>query len=223
MSNLKKPVSATLLVIMVLTGAWGCASSPGKRTVIGTGVGAAVGAGVGAIVGNQTGKRDKVVAVGAVLGAAIGGTMGHRLDKQAKELAEIAETRRTEHGIVTQLKGDILFDTNKHELRPEAAVNIDKIAAIIKKYPEDRLRIVGHTDSTGNSQINAELSRKRAETVKRRLADAGVPADVITTYGMGETQPVAANSTVEGRQKNRRVEIEITVDESSLPKKQADL
>lgn len=199
----------------------GCATEPKKKTAIGAGVGAAVGAGVGAILGHQTGNKKQGAVIGAVLGGAMGGAVGNRLDKQAKELAEVAETRRTEHGIVTKLKGDILFDTNMYELRPQAAKSIDEIAAIIIRYPEDRLRVVGHTDITGNSQINAELSRKRADSVKKRLAQGGVPAEVITSYGMGETQPIASNNTLEGRQQNRRVEIEITVDEASVPQKKA--
>lgn len=209
----------TFLIVILLLGSFGCATQPGKKTAVGAGVGAVIGAGVGAIVGKKSGKSGEGALVGAALGGAFGGAIGNRLDKQAKELAEIAETRRTEEGIITKLKGDILFDTNKYMLKDKAVDSIDKIAAIIKKYPEDRLRVVGHTDSTGNPELNADLSRKRADSVKKRLAEGGVPADVITTYGMGETKPVASNGTVEGRRLNRRVEIEITVDEKSIPKK----
>lgn len=218
MSNFFKLIMGLLILAMFT----GCATEPGKKTAVGAGIGAVVGAGVGAIVGHRSGNRDKGALIGATVGGIFGGVAGNRLDKQAKELAAIAETRRTDNGIVTKLNGDILFDTNKYDLRPKADESIAQIAGIIKKYPEDRLRVVGHTDNTGGNEINAELSRKRAEAVKNRLIAGGVPAEVITSYGMGQTQPIASNSTKDGRQLNRRVEIEITVDPNSVPKNAAN-
>lgn len=144
-----------------------------------------------------------------------------RLDRQARELSSHVLARRTEHGILAELRCDSLFEAGQTELKPQGLIHVAKIAEIIRKYPENRLRIVGHTDSGGDAQNNAEVSRKRAEAIKRKLAESGVPGDVITTYGMGDTQPIAANSTDEGRKRNRRLEIEITIDRSSLPKKSA--
>lgn len=204
---------ATLLLLV------SCETTPGKRTGVGAGVGAVVGAGVGAVVGHQSGKKKEGALVGAALGGLLGGGIGNYLDKQAKELAEIAETRRTEHGIITKLKGDILFDSSKSYLKSGAAGTIDQIAAIIVKYPEDRLKIVGHTDSTGSDELNARLSVQRAESVYKRLVQKGIPAEHIITEGMGEMRPVASNATSDGRALNRRVELEITVDPAALESK----
>lgn len=192
----------------------GCSSmKENKRAYTGAGVGAAAGAGVGAILGKKKGA-----VIGAVAGGAIGSVIGHRMDNQAKELEKIAETKRTEDGIVTKLKSDILFDTGKADLKPNAKDNIKEMAAIMKKYPENVLNINGYTDITGTSAFNEELSEDRAESVKKQLVAAGLPESVITTNGLGPQNPIADNDTPEGRKKNRRVEIEITVDESKVPK-----
>ena len=207
---MKKMLILFLSLVFLLTG---CASSENKDTYRGAGIGAAVGAGLGAIIG-----KGKGAAIGAVLGGSIGGYAGHRMDKQAKELQAIAETKRTEQGLVTKLKSDILFDTGKSDLKPEAKDNLQKMAVIMKKYPENVLTVKGYTDNTGKQAINEGLSEKRAKAVKEQLVAAGLPEPVIGTQGMGPSNPIADNSSLVGRKQNRRVEIEITVDESKLPK-----
>lgn len=206
--------------ILILIGATlfvnaGCESA-GKNTAVGAGVGAAAGGVLGAVVGHQTGNRGKGAAIGALLGGAIGGTVGHRMDKQAKELEKIAETKRTDQGIVTKLKSDILFDSGKSDLKNTS--NLSQMAAILKKYPENVLTVRGYTDSTGSPTINKTLSEKRADAVKGQLAAGGVPAETISIQGMGPENPIGDNKTPTGRAQNRRVEIEITVDESKVPK-----
>ena len=177
-----------------------------------------MGAGLGAIIGHQSGKRDKGALLGGVIGGLLGGGVGNYLDKQAAELAQIAETKRTEHGIVTKLKGDITFDSGASMVKSTAQNNIQKISQIISKYPEDVVKIVGHTDSTGSDTKNQSLSQMRAQSVKSIMLANGVPATAITVVGMGEGQPVSSNETVDGRAQNRRVEILISVDESKLKK-----
>lgn len=197
----------------------GCATTDeNKNTVKGAGIGAAAGALLGGIIGNQQGNPEKGALAGAVIGATIGGVAGHRMDKQAKELKKIAETKRTDQGLVTKLKSDILFETGKYDLKDNAKANLTEMAAIMKKYPENVLQIKGYTDSTGSSKINETLSLKRADAVKTLLADNGVSAATISTAGMGPANPIANNQTAEGRKQNRRVEIEVTVDESKIPK-----
>lgn len=203
------------LALVALTFTLGC-TTPGKRTAIGAGAGAAVGAGLGAIIGHQSGSGGNGALIGAALGGALGGTIGNRMDKQAKELEAIAETRRTDEGIVTKLKSDILFDTNKAALKNTGDIN--QMGAIIKKYPENVLTIKGYTDNTGTAKINAPLSEKRADAVKGQLIASGVPADAISTVGMGDASPIGDNKTATGRAQNRRVEIEITADPAKLPK-----
>lgn len=206
-----------LLVLAVgSTLAFSACTSPGKRTAIGAGAGVAAGAAVGAIIGHQSGNRGKGAALGAALGGALGGTIGNRLDKQAKELEKIAETRRTDEGIVTKLKSDILFDTGKSNLK--SVQNLNEMATILKKYPENVLTIKGYTDATGTKQVNNPLSQQRADAVKSQLIAGGIPADTVSSMGMGADNPVGDNKTAAGRAQNRRVEIEITVDETKVPK-----
>ena len=218
MSSFSFKFNLKLLLVFSLITSFGCATSPGEKTAVGAGVGAAIGAGLGAVIGHRSGKKGE----GALLGAAIGGVFcglaGNSFDKQAKELAAISETRRTDNGIITKLKGDILFASGKDALKSQATDSIDQISAIIRKYPEDRLRVIGHTDTDGSEALNAALSLRRANAVKAQLIRGGVPSEYIMALGMGESQPVASNTSAEGKQLNRRVEIEITVDEATLQK-----
>jgi outer membrane protein OmpA-like peptidoglycan-associated protein len=208
---MKKQIIGFITILVMTTS---CSSmKEKKRTYTGAGVGAAAGAGVGAILGKKKGA-----VIGAVAGSAIGSVIGHRMDKQAKELEKIAETKRTEDGIVTKLKSDILFDTGKAELKPAAKTNLKEMANIMKKYPENVLNINGYTDITGTTAFNEQLSEYRAESVKKQLVAAGIPESVINTNGLGPQNPIADNDTTAGRRQNRRVEIEITVDESKVPK-----
>jgi outer membrane protein OmpA-like peptidoglycan-associated protein len=170
------------------------------------------------VIGHQTGRRNEGALLGAAIGGGIGAMAGNRLDKQQKELDRIAETKRTEQGLITKLKSDILFDTGKSDLKPAAKENINQLAAIMKKYPENVLTIKGYTDDTGASVVNNPLSQQRAEAVRRQLVAAGVPAATATAIGMGSADPIDPAKTKEARAKNRRVEIEIAVDESKIPK-----
>lgn len=192
----------------------GC-SSENKRTMYGAGIGTAVGAGLGGIIG-----KEKGAIIGGVIGGGIGAYAGNRMDKQAKELEKIAETRRTEMGLVTKLKGDILFDTGKAQIKQTAKDNLQQMADIMKKYPENVLTIKGFTDNTGTSSVNEKLSAARAEAVKKQLLAAGLTEAAISTQGLGPAFPIADNKSEAGRSQNRRVEIEITVDQSKLPKDQ---
>jgi outer membrane protein OmpA-like peptidoglycan-associated protein len=203
----------------LLAGLLGCESA-GKKTAVGAGIGAAAGAVLGSVVGAQQGDKKKGALVGAALGAAMGGVIGNRLDKQAKELEKVAETKRTEQGIVTKLKSDILFDTGKADLKPAAKTNITKLAEILKKYPENVITVKGYTDSQGSDTLNKALSEQRAAAVREYLSKGGVPDTTLSTVGMGKENPVAENTSADGRAKNRRVEIEITVDESKVPQDQ---
>ena len=102
---------------------------------------------------------------------------------------------------------DVLFDTGKHTLRPLAREKLAKISGIVLAYPALTLGIEGNTDSVGSDAYNQGLSERRAEAVRSYLAQQGVPESSMTAQGLGETQPIASNSTGEGRQQNRRVEL----------------
>jgi outer membrane protein OmpA-like peptidoglycan-associated protein len=107
---------------------------------------------------------------------------------------------------------DVLFDTGRFTLRPEAREKLARISGILLAYPGLKLQIEGHTDSVGSDEFNQRLSEQRAGAVRDYLAEAGVSSDSVTVQGFGKTRPVASNDTREGRQQNRRVEIVVTGD-----------
>lgn len=201
--------AAAVLLSAAMLGAGGCAT-PGKRTATGAAAGGIVGAGAGAIAGGWKGA-----AVGAAAGAAVGGGVGNYLDKRAQELEKVAETRKTEHGLLLNLQSELLFETNSAVLTPDAVAQLTRIGDILKKYPEDRITIEGHTDSRGTQPYNESLSMRRADAVSRVLKGRGVEERQMVVLGQGETQPVAPNTTEDGRSANRRVELHIDVPQAS--------
>ena len=100
----------------------------------------------------------------------------------------------------------IQFDVNSDRLRPESANIIKDVAAALKAQPAVKVRIEGHTDSTGNAAENLDLSKRRAESVKAALIMLGIDAARLTTDGLGQGKPLATNDTPQGRAENRRVE-----------------
>jgi outer membrane protein OmpA-like peptidoglycan-associated protein len=173
------------LAVLVAFTAAGCADM-GKRTAIGAGAGGLAGAGLGALVGGKKGAL-----IGAGVGALAGGSVGLYLDKQKAELERVAETKRTENGVVVNMKSEILFETGSAILKDEAIAQISQVGDIIAKYSDDRVRIEGHTDSTGAKKTNEELSLKRAEAVKRVLTSRGVQEKQILVIGLADTKPIA--------------------------------
>jgi outer membrane protein OmpA-like peptidoglycan-associated protein len=124
-------------------------------------------------------------------------------------LSQVAETRDSARGYIVNLP-DILFDLNEASLKHQAQVVIAKLSGILLIMPELNLRIEGHTDSTGSEEYNQQLSEERADSVRRFLHAQGVSFDRMVSEGYGELRPVADNSTKDGRQRNRRVEIVIS-------------
>ncbi|MGA2607715.1 MAG: OmpA family protein [Terriglobia bacterium] len=100
----------------------------------------------------------------------------------------------------------IQFDTGSDQLRPESMNVIKEVAAALQKQPALKLRIEGHTDSTGDAAKNLDLSKRRAESVKGALVKLGISPDRLTTEGFGQTKPLAPEDTPQGRAENRRVE-----------------
>jgi outer membrane protein OmpA-like peptidoglycan-associated protein len=110
-------------------------------------------------------------------------------------------------GTVIMLPGAVLFTTGKSTLMPGAKERLNRVADVLKDYPNKKIVVEGHTDSTGKAAMNDRLSQQRADSVKDYLMTRGVPSKQITTKGFGASHPIATNSTSEGRAENRRVEI----------------
>lgn len=124
---------------------------------------------------------------------------------------ENLQLRQTESGVVVTL-GDVLFESGATDLVPEAQASIEEVVDLLQTEPDKRIRIEGHTDSTGSDDTNLRLSQQRADAVLTELVSFGVEASRITSVGMGEDFPIASNETEEGRSRNRRVDV-ILLDE----------
>jgi len=205
-----KKLTALLLIISISFALYGC--SGWSRSQKGAAAGAAAGGAIGAAIGHQHGST----ALGAILGAAIGGAagayIGNYMDKQAEEIErdiEGATVERVGEGIKITFDSGIMFDFNKSALRPEAQENLTNLSVILNKYEDTDILIEGHTDATGTEEYNLELSKRRAESVANQISMEQVSATRFTIMGYGEVQPISDNSTTEGRQENRRVEIAI--------------
>jgi len=103
--------------------------------------------------------------------------------------------------------GKIEFVTGTSDLVPGAATGIDMLASYMSKFQEKEVTIAGHTDNSGNAELNQDLSQQRADFIRNVLVTKGVDESRITTLGYGQSQPIAENTTRDGRQKNRRIEI----------------
>ena len=183
--------------------------------------GAAIGAGGGAVLGAIVGKLAGNTAVGAAVGAAVGtgagAIIGKKMDK-AKAQAEAVKNAQVQQ--VTDINGlpalkvtfdsGILFTTNKAELNAAAKTSLTEFSKVVKENSDMDIAIIGHTDNTGSDAINNPLSENRAKSVSTYLKHSGVTAAQIKTVeGQGSKNPVADNSTAEGRTQNRRVEVYI--------------
>ena len=115
----------------------------------------------------------------------------------------------------------VLFDTDKSDLTTEGTRELQKVADYMNANPGQRVRIQGYTDSTGTAQYNQALSERRAAAVKTALIRQGVDPSRIDMKGYGESNAMAANSSAEGRQQNRRAEMTITGEEGNMATAQA--
>jgi outer membrane protein OmpA-like peptidoglycan-associated protein len=211
MRTIQKTLTGILAVAIIMTG---CKSM--NKTQKGAIIGTAGGGAVGAVVGKAAGNT----ALGAIIGAAVGGVtgavIGHKMDKQAKEIESKvpgAKVERVGEGILVEFNEKILFAFNKSDLSTTAESNLEKLASVLKQYPDTDIEIQGHTDSQGSDDYNMGLSERRASAVAASLRAKGVSAGRIRTKGFGETAPVASNDTEAGRAQNRRVDFLITANE----------
>jgi outer membrane protein OmpA-like peptidoglycan-associated protein len=125
------------------------------------------------------------------------------------QLNQVLQTRETTRGLIADMP-DVLFDTGKHTLKPGARERLAKVAGILQAYPDLHVQVEGHTDNIGGAGFNQQLSEQRASSVRNFLVEQGVRPETIESRGLGMSEPVAANSTVAGRQLNRRVDLVVS-------------
>ena len=109
--------------------------------------------------------------------------------------------------ITLNMPGNVTFDTDSAALRPQFFGVLNSVGKVLTEYEKTVIEVAGHTDSTGSDSYNMQLSQRRANTVGEYLYTQGIMDQRIISVGMGEHHPIADNSTPEGRQMNRRVEI----------------
>ena len=182
-----------------------------SRTAIGGVGGALLGGLLGGVIGGKTGRI-----IGAGVGGVGGAVAGYQMDKQIKELKEQTagsgiDVSETDNGqaILVNLPDGVTFATDSSAVSPSFRATLDQIAQSLRDYPNSLIDVYGHTDSTGSDQYNQSLSERRAKAVSDYLTSRGVSASRVRWQGFGETQPVASNDTIDGRSRNRRVEIKI--------------
>jgi outer membrane protein OmpA-like peptidoglycan-associated protein len=115
----------------------------------------------------------------------------------------------TDRGIVLTL-GDVLFETGRADLKPEATGNLAALVTFLNSYPNRTVLIEGHTDNVGSNDANLSLSQLRADSVRAYLVGKGIGSARLSASGKGEAVPVADNASAMGRQQNRRVEVIIS-------------
>lgn len=208
---LTRPLLLTTLSAMLLVS--GCANM--DATQRGTATGAAIGAIAGAVIGQATSKNAGAgAAIGGIAGAVIGNVWSKRMEDQKRAMEQATQgtpvevTRTADNQLKLEIPADISFDKNSAALKPELRNVLDTFADGLRQNSNGMVvRIVGHTDSSGNDAINNPLSLQRAETVKDYLTDRSVPASRVETAGRGSREPIASNDNAQGQAKNRRVEI----------------
>jgi outer membrane protein OmpA-like peptidoglycan-associated protein len=192
-----------------------------NNKLIGAGIGVIAGGVIGGITGNNIGNKENSV-LGTAIGSLVGGTVGavsvkgiDKLDKLALEIEKILPSAKlTKIGNILKIvfnKSSISFETGKSNLTLQSMTNIDKLAKILNEYSDTEINIFGHTDNTGNPDMNLDLSLDRANAVKDYLVSKDVNENRLATKGLGSKEPIETNDTEEGREKNRRVEFEIKI------------
>src|SRR5690606_17930377 len=130
------------------------------------------------------------------------------LERLRSQVAEL-QTQQSARGTTLRLTGEVLFDVGQATLKPGARRALENLAAVLRRQPDRQIVVEGFTDSTGDANVNQQLSEARAEAVRQALVQFGVPRENIEVRGLGAAYPIADNSTSAGRQLNRRVEITI--------------
>lgn len=200
-------LAAGASAVLLLTGCANMNESQ-RQTATGVGVGTAAGAVVGGLVGDGRGA-----AIGATLGGLGGYVWSQRMERQRADMdramadSGVVVTQTQDNRLKLNIPSDISFDTNRYDIKGQFAPLLDQFAYSLQNNPGTDIVIIGHTDSTGNDAINNPLSFNRAESTRQYLVSRGVSPQRIQIDGRGAHEPVATNATVEGRARNRRVEI----------------
>lgn len=198
-----------------------CSTDPytGEQKISNTAVGATAGALLGTATGLVIGKTTsastrKSMLIGAGLGALAGGGVGLYMDNQESKLRARLQgsgvsVTRVGDDIILNMPSNITFDTDQSAIKPQFFETLNSVAIVLREFDRTLVDVTGHTDSTGTPQHNQRLSEARAGSVAEYLIAQGNNPQRFQAIGMGQNDPIASNTTPEGRAQNRRVEIKI--------------
>ena len=202
-------LSATVGMVALLT-ACAAPQTQGGRTAAGAGAGAALGAGLGVLLGDSS----KAAAIGAGIGAVAGGIAGYNWGSIKEDVQQsgagslgVDVTEMPDGTLRVNIPSNVSFDSSQSTLKPALLPVLDSVANALVQHPELRAKAIGYTDSTGSAQLNQRLSNERAQAVTNYLVQRGVSGSHLIAEGRGDSNPIASNSTPEGRAMNRRVEL----------------
>lgn len=207
---------AALLLIVFLSG---CTTTDPytrekkmSKTATGATIGAVVGAAAGALTGGDSGQRRQRALVGAGVGALAGGGVGYYMDRQEQKLRIQLENTgvsitRNGDNIILNMPGNVTFNTDSAMIKGSFYDVLSSVVLVVREFDKTTIVITGHTDSTGSDQYNQTLSEQRSTSVGQYFMAQGIDRMRIMTIGYGESRPIADNSSEQGRQLNRRVEL----------------
>jgi len=221
-------ISTALTIIVALSGCsslqsmmpeprpWGACAIAGG--IIGTGAGAASGVVIATEPRSSTTDDTRIAGglIGAAIGAGVGTVVGHYLcdpipaPPAPPVVAQVPPPPPppppppAKEKLV--LRG-INFDFDKYNIKPEFEPVLDEAVSTLQAKPNVRINVNGHTDNVGTVEYNIGLSNRRANSVVNYLTSKGIASDRLVPQGFGLSQPIATNSTAEGRAQNRRVEL----------------
>ncbi len=232
-----KPILASTVTIALLVGCSGGgvptiknADGSTNNTQTGAIIGGLLGAVIGGTTNNGGGKR---VAIGGAIGAAVGAAVGYSMDQQAAEVAQVLNTNvnnnpeaeqnlnndlivsNTDKYVKIMFRDDMMFATNSATPTPSAQAKISQLTPVLQKYPNTIIQTVGHTDNRGSFSYNQKLSEARASSVGNTIKNSGVK-NPIYSKGCSFSKPIAQNTTPTNMALNRRVEVYLYPDQTSV-------
>ncbi len=202
------------VALAIATALAGCTTNPytGEQQVSKT---ATYGAGAAAVCGligaMDSSKKARNAALGCgIVGAGIGAYMDVQEAKLREQLQGTGvQVVREGDNIRLVMPGNITFESDSYNLRSNFYPVLNSVGLVLAKYSDTTIRVTGHTDSTGQRSYNQTLSERRANSVAGYLATREVASTRMYVQGVGFDQPIANNSTAQGRSTNRRVELYI--------------
>ena len=230
--KLNKSIITASVAALILSG---CYNQPGlveDDSYNRTKTGAVLGAITGAVIGYNTKghHKNRRAALGALAGAALGGGTGYLLDKQANEVAQALGTGVStdplaavdpQHDIIVTkhpgyvkvlFRDKMMFATASSKLRPSARYKVQKLAQVLRQYPQTIVGVAGFTDNRGSYAYNQKLSESRARSVANLLTINGYPR----IKGCAYNKPIAPNDTPKNQALNRRVEVYLFADPNNM-------